>query len=498
MLQPGQFRSDPVLASDAGGVFYYYSLRSTTNADMFVSTDGGVTWAGPTDAFGGDKNWMTVNTTGGAGDGQIYGSWNSEYTCCAPGTDFLRSHDGGNTFDGPFKMSSKIYWGTIDVAPDQAVYAVGVLGSGHAVVKSANLYDTLQPPAFQTLAMSLGGSTVVGGTPNPGGLAGQVWLAIDRSNGATDGNIYVLGSVSHGTDPADVMFTRSSDGGATWSPPVRVNSDPIGNGAWQWFGTMSVAPDGRIDVVWNDTRNDPLGNVSEVYYAYSTDAGQTWSGGLPVSPPWNSHVGWPNQNKIGDYYDMISDADGASLAYSATFNNEQDVYFLRLGDCNLNGQHDSLDVSQGLSPDCNANQIPDECEDPAPCVPPDTDNDGTPDVDDCAPTDPTVWGFPGDVTGVMLDADQVTLTWDSQAALVGTATIYDVARGDPAQLPVINDPTVVCLSAGLADPSLTIPEIPPSDTGFYYLVRARNACGTGGWGVRSSGRPRTTFACDRP
>ena len=38
---------------------------------------------------------------------------------------------------------------------------------------------------------------------------------------------------------------------------VGVNDDPTGNGAWQWFGTMSVAPDGRIDAIWNDTRNDP-------------------------------------------------------------------------------------------------------------------------------------------------------------------------------------------------------------------------------------------------
>ena len=49
-----------------------------------------------------------------------------------------------------------------------------------------------------------------------------------------------------------------------------------------------------------------------------------------MTPAWNSHIGWPNQNKIGDYYDMVSDDTGSGLAYSATFNGEQDVYYMRI------------------------------------------------------------------------------------------------------------------------------------------------------------------------
>jgi hypothetical protein len=63
---------------------------------------------------------------------------------------------------------------------------------------------------------------------------------------------------------------------------------------------------------------------------------------------------------------MISDADGASVVYAATFNGEQDVYFLRVGDCNANGQHDAVDIALHHSLDCNANKIPDECEENAP------------------------------------------------------------------------------------------------------------------------------------
>ena len=69
-------------------------------------------------------------------------------------------------------------------------------------------------------------------------------------------------------DPLDVMFIRSINKGLTWSTPVRVNDDPTDNEAWQWFGTMSVAPNGRIDVIWNDTRNDPTSNTSELFYSF--------------------------------------------------------------------------------------------------------------------------------------------------------------------------------------------------------------------------------------
>jgi len=61
VIEPGVFRSDPVLDSDAEGNFYYNSLTSS-GYDMwchvFKSTDGGATWDGGTYAHGGDKQWM--------------------------------------------------------------------------------------------------------------------------------------------------------------------------------------------------------------------------------------------------------------------------------------------------------------------------------------------------------------------------------------------------------------------------------------------------------
>jgi hypothetical protein len=179
-------------------------------------------------------------------------------------------------------------------------------------------------------------------------------------------HVYLLCSVSPpSSDPIDVRFSRSVNGGQTWSPSVRVNDDSTSNGAFQWFGTMSVAPNGRIDIVWNDTRNSSNFFRSRLYYSFSMDEGNTWSPNVPLTPEWDSSVGWPQQNKIGDYYHMISDVVGANLAYAATFNGEEDVYFTRIirSDCNNNQVPDGDDIANGTSQDCNLNAFPDECED---------------------------------------------------------------------------------------------------------------------------------------
>jgi hypothetical protein len=141
-----------------------------------------------------------------------------------------------------------------------------------------------------------------------------------------------------------------------------VNNDAQ-TSAWQWFAAHSVAPNGRIDVIWNDTRNTGQSNISELFYAYSYDAGATWRGNVPVSPRFNSLLGFPNQNKIGDYYTIVSGNTGADVAYAATFNQEQDVYYLRVfPDCNGNNVSDVTDISGGVSLDINGNHVPDECE----------------------------------------------------------------------------------------------------------------------------------------
>jgi hypothetical protein len=94
---------------------------------------------------------------------------------------------------------------------------------------------------------------------------------------------------------------------------------------------MSVAPDGRIDAVWLDTRDAGPGSyLSSLYYSFSLDQGETWSENERLSKAFDPHVGWPNQEKLGDYFDMVSDEESVHLAWAGTFNGEQDVYYGRI------------------------------------------------------------------------------------------------------------------------------------------------------------------------
>ena len=125
-------------------------------------------------------------------------------------------------------------------------------------VRSINAKNGGVVPTFdQSTAVNLGGDIVFSEPINPEGLVGQVFLAVDRSGTSTNDNVYMLASVQPFgfTDGSDVMFVRSTDGGTTFSAPRRVNDDPVNHAKWHWFGTLSVAPNGRIDVVWFDTRN---------------------------------------------------------------------------------------------------------------------------------------------------------------------------------------------------------------------------------------------------
>jgi hypothetical protein len=371
VLDPGVFRSDPVLDFDATGVFYYSSLQTDFTVDVYTSLDHGASWLAPVDAFGGDKQWLGVDRTSGIGAGHLYQFWNVFAGCCGDRI-FTRSTDGAVSFEEPILMNPTPRRGALTVGPDGTAYFAGMDPSDASVfyaVRSADAQNAAVTPTFQSASVDLGGSLVRPvndfGWPNPNGLNGQVWVAADHSLGPTAGYVYELCSVDpSGSDPMDVRFARSQNGGVTWSPSKRVNDDPLSAGSFQWFGTMAVAPGGRIDVVWNDTRDTGVPNESALFYSSSTDGGTTWSADQQLSPTWDSHVGFPNQNKIGDYYHMISDDVGAHLAWAATFHGEQDVYYLRIGDydCNTNGVADSLDIANGTSPDVNENGIPDECE----------------------------------------------------------------------------------------------------------------------------------------
>jgi hypothetical protein len=338
VIDPGVFRSDPVLDSDSQGGLYYNSLTvegsSDYLCDVFRSAEAGQPWDAGTSAQGGDKQWMVIDKTGGAGDGHIYSSWTSFFSICYPGF-FTRSTDSGDSYEPCIEIPENPYWGTLAVAPGSGfnpsgtLYAVGASNDDFVVARSSNArYEGQETAWDRTTIVDLGGFIDSRLGPNPDGLLGQANIATAASTDPQGHAVYVLCSVNPpGSDPLDVMFARSTDSAVSWSAPVRVNDD-AGN-AWQWFGTMSTSPSGRIDAVWLDTRDHPGTYLSSLYYSFSTDGGVTWSANERLSEAFDPHVGWPNQNKLGDYFHMVSDDLGFSLAWAATFNGEQDVYYGR-------------------------------------------------------------------------------------------------------------------------------------------------------------------------
>jgi len=137
-------------------------------------------------------------------------------------------------------------------------------------------------------------------TTTPTTVGGQPFAPVSSlpgGGGATTTTIPPVKVEPPASDPAAaVKFMRSSDGGKTWSEPVRVNDvEPAAHwGCCTFEPRMSVAPNGRIDVAWYDHRNDPaydptqtrVGNQNrfqDVYYSYSTDGGRSWAQNVKVT-----------------------------------------------------------------------------------------------------------------------------------------------------------------------------------------------------------------------
>jgi len=126
--------------------------------------------------------------------------------------------------------------------------------------------------------------------------------------------------------------------------------------------------------------------------------------------------------------------------------------------------------------------------------PPDGDGDGIGDHCDCAPEDPASHTLPGEVGSLQLAPDRVTLSWDSAVPDAGLGTVHDLVRGRLGDWPVGLGSEETCIEAGIGELGVDTEE-PAAESGWWYLVRARNACGEGTCGAASDGTPRPGTVC---
>jgi PKD repeat protein len=92
----------------------------------------------------------------------------------------------------------------------------------------------------------------------------------------SDGVVYLAYAGWGGTTQSDIYFTKSSDG-RTWTAPLRVNND--GGAAAQADPSIALDSRNNISLVWTDSRN---GN-NDVFYSKSTDGGLSFSTNVRVN-----------------------------------------------------------------------------------------------------------------------------------------------------------------------------------------------------------------------
>jgi hypothetical protein len=143
-------------------------------------------------------------------------------------------------------------------------------------------------------------------------------LAVDRTRGRRNGRIYVVYANNDSEDGADIVFQKSTDGGASFSAPLTLNSRP-GNDRAQWFPSVAVDDaTGRVSVFYYDQGISTSGHVSEVSYLFSDDGGETWEHPRPLTRRAfkAGHGNDTSQPNLGDYNQAVAQGGRAWFAYA--------------------------------------------------------------------------------------------------------------------------------------------------------------------------------------
>lgn len=353
----------PNVAFGADGTLYmiYVTLRGFGNVPDAVwlvsSSDAGHTFSRPRRVLG-PLAFQVRLASDPARPRRLYLTWVAAaatglYRYSSPGNpiEATRSDDGGRHWTPPVRVSS--------AARLRVVSPVPVVGPGGV------LY---------VLYLDLGGDVLdydgahggFGGPPYPGHFslvlarsrdAGGSWedslvtssivptrrfivflapfpaLAVDRRSG----RIYVAFEDGRLGDP-DVDLWTLAPGARTWSQPVRVNDTPPHDGTAQYLPAVSVAPDGRLDIVYYDRRYDPHNRFSGVSLQFSFDGGKSFSRHVALSDHlFDSQIGDGSGRGMPDLGDRLAIVSANSQALAAwtdtrfgtVLSNKQDIELAR-------------------------------------------------------------------------------------------------------------------------------------------------------------------------
>ena len=242
-----------------------------------------------------------------------------------------RSEDGGETFSEPVAVSD----------PDRPRVGAAspvIAADGDLVVLYQDFTDNvrdfqnLEGPAWDgasalvvTRSSDGGRSFSPGVEVDDGVVVGKRFIVFlpefpDIAAGP-DGELYVVWADARDGD-ADVLLSRSSDGGRTWTQASRVNDDPPGDGTSQYLPAVAAA-EGRLDIVYLDRRGDPEDVMTAVSLATSTDEGASFAIVQLSSRSFDATIGPETQQAhiepgVGSRLDLVSWDDAALAVWTDT------------------------------------------------------------------------------------------------------------------------------------------------------------------------------------
>jgi hypothetical protein len=353
VLPTGPYTSDPAVVFDADGNAYFNYIEQVAGiwyCRVKKSTDGGIIWGVartiPT-SYSIDKNHMTSDITNNTQTkNNLYVAFTDFGDTELNPIKFSRSINGSASYSIPQDISS----------PENGLFAQGV---NLAVGPNGELFAVwaINDDWFGRACLGEYNFSSDGIGFNQSIDGGENWLtpvrifdidgsrdwwcdkcpsmlgitrmndfpvmAVDRSNGIWNGNIYIVwGAKGTGGDRADLHFSKSTDGGLSWSTPILVNSDGTTND--QWLPWITVNPNGLINIVFYDSRNDPNNVLTEVWVAQSRDGGMSFTN-FRVSDvafePCN--INGTSPGYMGDYIGITSDA---GVAYASWMDNRTARY----------------------------------------------------------------------------------------------------------------------------------------------------------------------------
>jgi hypothetical protein len=152
------------------------------------------------------------------------------------------------------------------------------------------------------------------------------------------GHIYVAFNDSTAGGGADVFLVQSTDGGASWSLPIRVNDDATTHDQWQ--PALTVAPDGNhLFIGFYDRRLDPANYLIDTFGAIGTVSGSNITFGrnflitTEAFPPVVGQDGGINPKYMGDYDQVV--ADQSFFYYTWADNRASNAFHLHQPDVRL-------------------------------------------------------------------------------------------------------------------------------------------------------------------